>query len=46
MRRALLLLMVVPLSCVLAQESTNDKSLPEELAITRSVVIQAADEWR
>ncbi len=44
MRRALLLLMVVPLSCVLAQEPTGDKSLPEELAITRSVVIQAADE--
>jgi hypothetical protein len=36
--------MVVPFSCALAQESTNDKLLPEELAITRSVVIQDADE--
>jgi len=44
-RRAFLLLLVAaPASCVLAQESTNNKSLPEELAITRSVVIQEADE--
>jgi hypothetical protein len=44
MRRAFLLLMVVPFSCVLAQEPTDNKLLPEELAITRSVVIQDADE--
>ncbi len=44
MRRALPLLLVVPFSCVLAQEPTDDKRLPEELAITRSIVIQDADE--
>jgi hypothetical protein len=44
MKRALLLLVVVPFSCVLAQEPPDDKRLPEELAITRSVVIQDADE--
>jgi hypothetical protein len=36
--------LVVPFSCVLAQEPQDDKRLPEELAITRSVVIQNADE--
>jgi len=45
MRRALpLLLLTMPLSCVLAQEPQDNKRLPEELAITRSVVIQDADE--
>jgi hypothetical protein len=44
MNRALPLLLVMPFSCVLAQETQDDKRLPEELAITRSVVIQDADE--
>jgi hypothetical protein len=44
MNRAFPLLLVVPLSCVLAQEPQGDKRLPEELAITRSVAIQDADE--
>ncbi|HTS16751.1 MAG TPA: transporter [Verrucomicrobiae bacterium] len=45
MRRAILLTaLTMPLSCVLAQEPTNNAILPEELAIARSVVIQDADE--
>jgi hypothetical protein len=44
MRWVLPLLLVVPFSCVLAQAPPDDKRLPEELAITRSVVIQDADE--
>jgi len=39
-----LILLLLPFGGVSAQEPTNDKLLPEELAITRSVVIQDADE--
>lgn len=44
MRCVFPLLLVVPFSCVLSQELPDDKRLPEELAITRSIVIQEADE--
>jgi len=45
MKRAFLLAgLVLPLSCAVAQETEGDRRLPEELAITRSVVLQDADE--
>ena len=45
MRPALpLILLLLPFWGARAQEPQNDKLLPEELAITRSVVIQEADE--
>jgi len=39
-----LIVLLLPLGRLRAQGPTNDKLLPEELAITRSVVIQEADE--
>jgi hypothetical protein len=39
-----LILLLLPFGNLQAQEPPNDKLLPEELAITRSVVIQEADE--
>jgi hypothetical protein len=36
--------LLVPLSCALAQEAQDEKCLPEELAVTRSIVMQDADE--
>lgn len=45
MKRAwLLVVLLTPFSYAGAQETTEDKRLPEELAITRSVVMQDADE--
>ncbi len=45
MKRALLLVgLLAPLRTAVAQEAQNNPRLPEELAITRSVVIQEADE--
>jgi hypothetical protein len=45
MRRSLLLAaLFLPLSHAGAQETEGDRRLPEELAITRSVVVQDADE--
>jgi hypothetical protein len=45
MRRALLLAaLLAPVSCALAQETQKSVRLPEELAITRSVVMQENDE--
>jgi hypothetical protein len=45
MKRAwLLVALLAPLSCAVAQETTENRRLPEELAITRSVVMQEADE--
>jgi Putative MetA-pathway of phenol degradation len=45
MRRALLLTsLLLPISCPLAQEAQADKQLPQEFAITTSVVLQDADE--
>ena len=45
MKQVLLLAgLLLPLSCAVAQETEEDRRLPEELAITRSVVMQDADE--
>jgi hypothetical protein len=46
MKPALLLasLMIWPLACAMAQETNTDKQLPEELAVTTSIVMQDADE--
>jgi hypothetical protein len=45
MKQAVLLAgLLLPLSCVVAQETEGDRRLPEELAITRSVVMQDTDE--
>ena len=39
-----LALLLAPLPCALAQETQTGRRLPEELAITRSIVMQEADE--
>ena len=45
MKRALLLVVLLaPVPTTVAQEAQNNQRLPEELAITRSVVMQDADE--
>src|ERR1035437_3897968 len=44
MKALLFAALLAPLSCVLAQEAQDEKRLPEELAVTRSIVMQDADE--
>src|SRR5882724_1706249 len=46
MKALLLAALLVPLSSVLAQETQDVKPLPEELAITRSITLQDADEFQ
>ena len=47
MKRTLLLAtLLIPVSCAQAQPAQDDKALPEELAITESVVLQEADEFQ
>ncbi len=44
MKALLFAVLLAPLSCALAQEAQDEKCLPEELAVTRSIVMQDADE--
>lgn len=44
MKTLLFVVLLAPLSCALAQEAQDEKCLPEELAVTRSIVMQDADE--
>ena len=47
MRRAVLLsVMLAPVSCAVAQEMQVNRQLPQELAITTSVLVQDADEFQ
>jgi hypothetical protein len=47
MKRALLLVVLLaPVSCAVAQETQDNQRLPEELAITRSITLQDADEFQ